>query len=330
MSANQQAAVFITVPAGSDLSAKQYYFMDVTTGKLALAGAGTRVVGVLDNDPDAEDKPGTLQISGVARVLAGGTITSGAGVAAASTGKAEAATGSAFVVGISVSAATVSAGEYCEVLLTPSGAVGQAGDIETISAAGALNPGIATTLLSVTGTKAYTLADGTYVGQRKAIECTVAATTPLGTVTIDDAHTGESTVHVFTAVGQRLGLEWRSTGWKVVEKVRAGSQAVVVGTTVLTGFDMCATYALSVTGTVSSEDATEAIPDGQIAGEFIKINTPTAATIPLGDIAITAITIATNAAATSLAGINATSAQASFMWNGAAWQNLSLTTATLA
>ena len=59
--ATQQNAQTVTIPAGSDLSANQYYFMDIVTGKLSVAGAGTRVAGVLTNDPAADGDPGTLQ-----------------------------------------------------------------------------------------------------------------------------------------------------------------------------------------------------------------------------------------------------------------------------
>jgi hypothetical protein len=196
------------------------------------------------------------------------------------------------------------------------------------SGALSVDPGTPYSLVSVTGTVAFTLADGVIEGQVKEIECTVAATTPLGTLTITTPFTSQSSTHVFTAVGQKLTLVWRTLGWAMIDKKRAGSQAVVVGTTVLTGYDMASTYALSVTGTVSST-TTKGLPNGTVPGERMKITTPTAASSPVGDIAVTAVTIATNAAATSLAGINATTAQAGFTWNGAAWQCDSLTTATL-
>ena len=175
--------------------------------------------------------------------------------------------------------------------------------------------------VSVTGTVAYTLADGTIEGQIKEIECTVIGGTPLGTLTLATPFTGQSAVHVFTAVGQRLFLVWRALGWKVIGKQRAGVQAVVVGTTVLTGYDMASVYALSVTGTVSST-TTKGIPAGQVGGERIHLSTPTVASTANGDIAITAVNAETNAACTSFGNIGNDATTASGMsltWNGAAW-----------
>jgi len=135
---------------------------------------------------------------------------------------------------------------------------------------------------------------------------------------------------VFNTVGQRLVLKWNATNaaWHAVAKVRAGSLLVVVGTTVLTGQNMVAVYNLSVTGTVSSTGA-NAIPSGHVSGEQIHIGTSVAATIPVGNINIAGTTVATLVAATNLAAINATSCEASFMWDKTnSWQNLKLTTAT--
>lgn len=192
--------------------------------------------------------------------------------------------------------------------------------------------------LSVTGTVAFTLANGTATGQTHRLECSVAATTPLGTLTVttmDTAGGGASATFVFTAVGQVLDLEWNGTAWHITRKVRAGRQAVVLGTTVLTGFTMFAAADLSVTGTVHST-TTKGLPAGQIPGEMFYADVTTAASSALGDIAITAKTTV-GVAATSWANIGNTSTTkdscAQFMWDGAAWQALSFTagagTATL-
>lgn len=192
-----------------------------------------------------------------------------------------------------------------------------------------------TTLLSrvsVTGTVAFSLADGTTDGQIKIIECTVAASSPLGTLTVatmDTAGGGASATFQFNTVNQRLVLQWTGLAWHILSLTTAGQKAVVVGTTVLTGVVMNSELALSVTATVHST-GTKAIPNGRFPGQRLHIMTPTAASTPLGDLDIVATTIATGAAATSLAGINATSCQAQFEWDGAAWQCQSLTTATLA
>lgn len=202
------------------------------------------------------------------------------------------------------------------------------GKTETVSAPGALSLAAEITYLEVDGTDAFTLAAATTVGHRKIIECITAANTPLGTVTLADAFGSESLTHVFTAVGQKLVLEWRATGWKVIGKTRQGDQTVVVGTTVLTGFDMCARYNLSVTGTVSST-GTKGIPAGLVPGEQIDVQVTTAATCPSGSIEITAATI-DNAAATAIGAIDGTTSHYTRMvWDGAAWQVVHLTGLTV-
>lgn len=192
---------------------------------------------------------------------------------------------------------------------------------------GAASLTVKTTYTSTTGTVAYTLPNGTFTGQQHCFEESTAASTPLGTVTITTPAGSELATHTMTAIGQRFCEEWSGTGWHMIDKHRAGQQAVVVGTTVLTGLDMAAEYALSVTGTVSST-TTKGIPNGGVAGEIIHIMVPTAASTPSGTISITSTTIATGVAATSLSGINATTVQAGFLWDGASWQNTALTTAT--
>ncbi len=192
--------------------------------------------------------------------------------------------------------------------------------------------------ITVANTVAFTLADGTVAGQTKQIECQSTSGTPLGTLTVttmDTAGGGASATFVFTAAGQRLELEWSGTAWHITNKVRAGRQAVVLGTTVLTGYVMFAVADLSVTGTVHST-TTKGFPAGQIPGETFYADVTTAASSALGDIAITAKTTV-GVAATSWANIGNTSTTkdscASFRWDGAAWQALSFTagagTATL-
>lgn len=187
---------------------------------------------------------------------------------------------------------------------------------ETVTS-GALSLDILTSDLSVTGTQAFTLADGRFVGQRKIVSCSVAASTPLGTLTINDAFGSESTVHVFTAVGQRLELEWTSTGWKMIAKRRAGTQVAVIGTTVLTGYDMALLYDCQVTGTVSST-TTKSIPDGTVPGETMYTGCSVAASTPIGNINFTGSTLA-GAAVTDLQAIGATTDTVTLVWTGAKW-----------
>lgn len=84
----------ITLAAGADLSAKQFYFVEVnSSGAAVLAGDGENAVGVLQNDPTSGNAA-TVGFFGVTKVKAGGTVTAGGFVASDTNGKAvTAATG---------------------------------------------------------------------------------------------------------------------------------------------------------------------------------------------------------------------------------------------
>ena len=77
--ARNEALKTVSLPADGDLSASQFRFMDIdTAGRLALPSAAGRAVGVLQDKPDAIDKPGALAIEGIAKVVVGaGGITAG-------------------------------------------------------------------------------------------------------------------------------------------------------------------------------------------------------------------------------------------------------------
>ena len=58
----------ITLPAASDLSAKQYRFVTVDgDGKLALSGDDGNAIGVLQNKPEA-DEAGVVAITGLSLI----------------------------------------------------------------------------------------------------------------------------------------------------------------------------------------------------------------------------------------------------------------------
>lgn len=220
----------------------------------------------------------------------------------------------------------------------PTGASGAASS-EAISAAGALTPAVPLTELTVSGTKAYTLAAPTSlpVGFRKRIRCVSAASTPAGTLTITDPDATAgfvcSATFFFDAVGQEIELEVTSgTKWRAVRVVRAGSSGVdgvVVGTTVLTGKNLWAAYYLSVTGTVTST-TTKSIPDGSAPGEIIQIGCSTAASIPSGTITMTGTTTLGANGTKTLGTFNATTVWASLRWTGVAWLQTGGVTAVLA
>lgn len=73
----------ISLPAGADLSAKQYHAVIVnSSGQVViapLAGTSASVVGILQNTP-VSGEAATVAISGVSKVVASGTVTAGSTV----------------------------------------------------------------------------------------------------------------------------------------------------------------------------------------------------------------------------------------------------------
>lgn len=105
-----------TLPAGADLSAKQFYFVELNnTGKVTVCNsAGERAFGVLQNDPTA-NQAATIAIGGVAKVIAGDTIAIGDQIATDASGRAIPATTGQIVLGDAISAGAV--GNVVSVLL---------------------------------------------------------------------------------------------------------------------------------------------------------------------------------------------------------------------
>lgn len=323
-------SLFDSVPcslvAAADLSASQWCFGKATSTGIAVCNtAGERADCVIGNEPNAAGQAvdGFLERIfkvkvGVGGVTDGDALTTDTDGTAITAGAAQCINAIALETG--VAGQLIAAMRPLGLALPPG--FGGAGVVTT----GAIPVDARLTELSVTGTVAYTLANGTDAGQVKTIECTVAATSPVGTLTIATPFSGEAAVYVFHAVGQAITLCWDGTAWKLIAKKRAGSLTVVVGTTVLTGYLLTETYSLSVTGTVHST-TTKGVPAPQIAGEYIRVMTAVATGTPLGDIAIAGFTAAL-VAATSLAGINATTCAATFHSNGVSWDLGAVTTAT--
>jgi len=95
------------------------------------------------------------------------------------------------------------------------GFVGDAASIGVppVVTSGAIDPLRKVTRLSVTGTTAFTLADGTIPGQRVVARVSVSAITPNGSVT--PAHTDGTytSVNTMSVVGTSVELIWNGTGW---------------------------------------------------------------------------------------------------------------------
>ena len=196
------------------------------------------------------------------------------------------------------------------------------------------------TQLAVTGTMAFTLPDGTYKGQRKLVRCVLAASTPVATLTVTTPETATgyacASTFVFDNVGQEIEFVWsENSKWRAARIKRAGgaADAVVVGTTVLTGKNLWAAYYLSITGTVSST-TTKGLPNGSSIGERILLACSTAASTPVGNIAGTfvggaAVAYTDIGAIGVAASTTVTGDMALLEWNGAAWRIIYQTGCTL-
>lgn len=119
-------------PASADLSSNQFYFVVLNgSSQLAVAGANVSCLGVLQDAPAAAGREGTVRCFGVAKVVAGNSITVNDKVASDASGKAVKATASSvsagtpeplagsYVMGIAL--ASASAGDKVSVLLTHAG-----------------------------------------------------------------------------------------------------------------------------------------------------------------------------------------------------------------
>jgi len=92
----------LSFTAGADLSAKQHYLVYLDSSeKIQLVDAITRpAIGVLQNKPDADGKEAEVCVQGVSKIVLGGTLSIGALVGPAATGKAVADASTNYTVGM--------------------------------------------------------------------------------------------------------------------------------------------------------------------------------------------------------------------------------------
>lgn len=113
---NIQASV--ALEASTDLSARQYHFMKLSSGQLALCGAGQDAIGVLQDDPAAAGRAGNVAMLGIVKVKIGGTVTIDGDVASDSTGRAVDAASGDHILGKALEGGTV-ANTIIRVLVSP-------------------------------------------------------------------------------------------------------------------------------------------------------------------------------------------------------------------
>lgn len=117
----KDSQVCVTLEAGADLSAKQFFFVSVSAdGQVDPTGDGLHADGVLQNDPAAAGRAAEVAISGIVQVSCGGTVTRGGPVAADTNGEAVDATTGDVILGTALE--TGSDGAVISMLFQPRGA----------------------------------------------------------------------------------------------------------------------------------------------------------------------------------------------------------------
>ncbi len=101
----------ISLKAGEDLSAKQFYIVKLssTTDNMALCGDSDIPLGILQDDPES-GQTGSVRIHGLSKCVAGAAILSGYEIAVDSQGRGVVATTGDYVVGLAMTAVS-NAGE---------------------------------------------------------------------------------------------------------------------------------------------------------------------------------------------------------------------------
>jgi hypothetical protein len=225
-SPSQNLSGLASAPADVDLSASQYCGVNLnSTGELVLPSAGGAIIGVLQNDPDVAGKAGTYQMRDISPMKLGGTVAAGDFVKVDSSGRAVTASAGDVAAGAAIGKCLLggAVNNIGEVQLFNLGAgfVAASGALEIVAAPGAISVVKRTSLLAIDGTDAYTLASGLYAGQRKTIQCSVAANIPAGQITgafTDTDGTTARTTADFNAVADQLELEWTGSAWQVLLK----------------------------------------------------------------------------------------------------------------
>lgn len=262
----------ISILAGEDLTAAQFRFVKLSSGKVVKAGAGEAAIGVLLNKP-ASGEAASIQIGGVALVSVDAAVTQDDKLMSSGDGQAATKTGTNNALGVALASAST-ANTIIPVKLEQSDGVpgGGVGSFE----ATAITPTVSLALLTIAGTDALTLADATIPGQEINIHVIAASASPIGTLTLNDAYTGEATTIVFTEVGQKVRLRWTASGWKVMEAFGAETKTIAAALEPLWH-----TSYLNFTGTVAFTLAA-----GTIIGQRKRIECIGVAGTPLGTVTV--------------------------------------------
>jgi hypothetical protein len=86
--------------------------------------------------------------------------------------------------------------------------------VAAVAAPGAINPAVRFTTLAIDGTDAFTLANGTHIGQLVTVFALAGANIPVGTIT-PATPLGYATVTALGALGDSVTFMWNGAGWLV-------------------------------------------------------------------------------------------------------------------
>jgi hypothetical protein len=119
--ATQDNMLCVSLEAGADLSAKQFYFVSLAAdGQIDPTGAGLIAQGVLQDAPAAAGRAALVAVAGKVKVMCGAAVTRGGPVASTSTGTATNATTGNIILGTALE--TGASGRIIEILFQPRGA----------------------------------------------------------------------------------------------------------------------------------------------------------------------------------------------------------------
>jgi hypothetical protein len=122
--ATEQKLQVVSLPANTDLSAKQYYIASLTnasgTAQVSVAGVDSFIVGVIQNDANAQGRACEVGTEGISKVICGASVTAADTLTADTNGKAiTRASGDAYALGKALTSG--SSGDIISVLIRPTG-----------------------------------------------------------------------------------------------------------------------------------------------------------------------------------------------------------------
>jgi len=127
VSAKNMIQGLVTFPAATDLSSYQYCFVNLETdGQVGMASATEAIIGVLQDDPDAENEAASVCVYGISKLVVdgnAGAIACGDKLAADSAGKGVKTTTDLDDYGAIALEASTAAGDIISVLVVPGGLI---------------------------------------------------------------------------------------------------------------------------------------------------------------------------------------------------------------